>query len=445
MRSIRRRLLLLQLSAVVLLIGVAMAGAYVRVRDEFYEMQDYHLEQVALLLLQQAELADARVPAMVPREEDLELIGQIWSENGKLIYSSHVDYPLPLPARAGLSTVAWDEVEFRVFVMSRGGRTVQVAQSLEVRELALRGITLRLLAPLVLLVPLLAAATWMTVARALRPLSALREEVVQRNPASLTPIALGHAPDEVKPLVGSLNDLLLRLADALDSQRRFTADAAHELRTPLTAVKLQFQLLERSHTPEERAEALANLRSGIERAIRLVQQLLTLARLEPGTQPLPLRAVSLDLLARETLAEFTPIAKDKSIALRRGQMDEVTIQGDPEQLRTLLNNLVDNAVRYTPAGGRVEVRVVREASGAAIEVADSGPGIAPAERPRVFDRFYRAAGTEETGSGLGLSIVQRIAQAHGASIDPAQSASGGLLMRVRFDSPTEPDRFSTDR
>jgi two-component system OmpR family sensor kinase len=445
MRSIRRRLLLLQLSAVVLLIGVAMAGAYVRVRDEFYEMQDYHLEQVALLLLQQAELADARVPAMVPREEDLELIGQIWSENGKLIYSSHVDYPLPLPARAGLSTVAWDEEEFRVFVMSRGGRTVQVAQSLEVRELALRGITLRLLAPLVLLVPLLAAATWMTVARALRPLSALREEVVQRNPASLTPIALGHAPDEVKPLVGSLNDLLLRLADALDSQRRFTADAAHELRTPLTAVKLQFQLLERSHTPEERAEALANLRSGIERAIRLVQQLLTLARLEPGTQPLPLRAVSLDLLARETLAEFTPIAKDKSIALRRGQMDEVTIQGDPEQLRTLLNNLVDNAVRYTPAGGRVEVRVVREASGAAIEVADSGPGIAPAERPRVFDRFYRAAGTEETGSGLGLSIVQRIAQAHGASIDPAQSASGGLLMRVRFDSPTEPDRFSTDR
>jgi two-component system OmpR family sensor kinase len=341
--------------------------------------------------------------------------------------------------------VAWDEEEFRVFVMSRGGRTVQVAQSLEVRELALRGITLRLLAPLVLLVPLLAAATWMTVARALRPLSALREEVVRRNPASLTPIALGHAPDEVKPLVGSLNDLLLRLADALDSQRRFTADAAHELRTPLTAVKLQFQLLERSHTPEARAEALANLRSGIERAIRLVQQLLTLARLEPGTQPLPLRAVSLDLLARETLAEFTPIAKDKSIALRRGQMDEVTIQGDPEQLRTLLNNLVDNAVRYTPAGGRVEVRVVREASGAAIEVADSGPGIAPAERPRVFDRFYRAAGTEETGSGLGLSIVQRIAQAHGASIDPAQSASGGLLMRVRFDSPTEPDRFSTDR
>jgi signal transduction histidine kinase len=341
--------------------------------------------------------------------------------------------------------VTWDEEDFRVFVLSRSGHTVQVAQSIEVREAALRGITLRLLAPLVLLVPLLAAATWMTVTRALRPLSALREEVVRRNPASLTPIAFGHAPDEVKPLVGSLNDLLLRLGDALDSQRRFTADAAHELRTPLAGVKLQFQLLERSHTAEERAEALANLRSGIERAIRLVQQLLTLARLEPGTEPPPLKPVSLYALAQDAVAEFMPLARHKAIALELAGAEATIIQGDPEQLRTLLNNLIDNAIRYTPAGGDVEVRVAKAPSGAALEVADSGPGIAPAEQPRVFDRFYRVAGSEETGSGLGLSIVKRIAQAHGASVELAKSAAGGLLVRVLFPSSADLDPVSPGR
>jgi two-component system OmpR family sensor kinase len=437
-RSIRNRLLWLQLSAVALLVGVAVVGAYVRVRDEFYEMQDYHLEQVALLLLQQAELADARGFALVPEEEDLQLIGQIWSENGKLVYASHLDYPLPLPDRAGLSTVTWDEEDFRVFVISRRGRTVQVAQSLDVREAALRGITLRLLVPLLLLVPVLAAATWFTVSRALRPLSALRGEVVRRNPASLTPIALEPAPEEVRPLVGSLNDLLSRLGDALDSQRRFTADAAHELRTPLAGLKLQFQLLERSNGADERAEALANLRAGIERAIRLAQQLLTLARLEPGPEPLPLRRVCLDSLARRTLAELAPIARHKSIALHFTGTEDVAAHGDPEQLRILLGNLVDNAIRYTPPGGRVDVRALREAAHAVLEVADSGPGIAPVERSRVFDRFYRVAGNEETGSGLGLSIVQRIAQAHGASIDLGQSAAGGLLVRVRL--PAEQGR-----
>ena len=248
--------------------ALALGGAYYRVRDVFYEMQDYHLQQVALLLMQQGDLADQRAEILEPGEDDLDFIGQIWSENGKLMYSSHADYAIPQSTRSGLNTVNWDEELFRIFVLSNNGRTVQVAQSLDVREDALHGITLRLIAPLALLVPLLGLATWLTVGRGLRPLKALRDEVMQRNPASLTPIALEHAPDEVRPLVGSLNELLSRLGEALDSQRRFTADAAHELRTPLTAVKLQFQLLERAPSDAQRQEAIENLKAGIERIMR---------------------------------------------------------------------------------------------------------------------------------------------------------------------------------
>ena len=432
MRSIRRRLLLLQLSAVLLVSGLAVAGAYYRIRDEFYEMQDYHLQQVALLLMQQGELADMRGLAPVPEDEDLDFIGQIWSENHKLIYSSHEDYPLPLPDHAGLSTVEWDDELFRVYALTRHGRTVQVAQSLEVREAALQGMSLRLMLPLLLIVPLLGIATWITVGRGLRPLGALREEVTQRNPASLLPIALEHAPDEVKPLVGSLNDLLLRLGQALDSQRRFTADAAHELRTPLTGVKLQFQLLERAQGPQERHEAIALLKAGIEQAIRLVHQLLTLARLEPDSIAGAHLPVALGVTVQRAVADFMPMAAERSITLQLGQCDEVTVTGDEDQLRILINNLIDNAVRYTPAGGEVEIRVIADDGAVRLEVADSGPGIPPQERPRVFDRFYRVAGSSAPGSGLGLSIAQRVADAHGASIGLDTSARGGLLVRVRF-------------
>jgi two-component system OmpR family sensor kinase len=432
MKSIRRRLLLLQLSAVLLVSGLAVALAYYRVRDEFYEMQDYHLQQVALLLMQQGELADKRGLAPPPEEEDLEIIGQIWSENHKLIYSSHEDYPLPRPDHAGLSTAEWDDEWFRVYALTRHGRTVQVAQSLEVREAALQGMSVRLMLPLLLIVPLLGIATWISVGRGLRPLGALSEQLTHRNPASLLPIALEHAPAEVKPLVESLNGLLLRLGQALGSQRRFTADAAHELRTPLTGVKLQFQLLERAHDEQERHEAVAQLKAGIEHAIRLVHQLLTLARLEPDSAAVARLPVALVAVARRAIADFAPMAAERSVALCWGRCDEVTLAGDEDQLRILVSNLLDNAVRYTPAGGEVEVSVTAGEGAVTLEVADSGPGIPPQERPRVFDRFYRVPGSAAPGSGLGLSIAQRVAQAHDATIELATSERGGLLVRVRL-------------
>ena len=380
MRSIRRRLLLLQLSAVLLVSGLAVAGAYYRIRDEFYEMQDYHLQQVALLLMQQGELADMRGLAPLPEEEDLDFIGQIWSENHKLIYSSHEDYPLPLPDHAGLSTVEWDDEMFRVYALTRHGRTVQVAQSLEIREAALQGMSLRLMLPLLLIVPLLGIATWITVGRGLRPLGALREEVTQRNPASLQPIALEHAPDEVKPLVGSLNDLLLRLGQALDSQRRFTADAAHELRTPLTGVKLQFQLLERAQSEQERHEAIAAAegrhRAGDPAGASAAHPGAAGARFALRFTHLP---VALGTRSRRRAGDFAPMAAERSIALRLGPCDEVTLSGDEDQLRILVNNLIDNAVRYTPARRRGRGRCDRRRGhGHDWKSPTPGPGIPPA-------------------------------------------------------------------
>lgn len=434
MKSIRKRLLLLLLTSMVLVTGLALAGTYLRARDLFYEMQDYHLQQVALLLLQQGELSDAQIGALPKADVDLEFIARIWSENGALLYTSHRDYDLPQLQRAGLNTVNWDDEAFRVYVLSRHGRTVQVAQSLEVREEALRGLMLRLLLPLALLVPLLGLATWFTVGRGLRPLATLRDAVLQRHPGSLFPITLEHAPDEVKPLIGSLNDLLARLSDALEGQRRFTADAAHELRTPLTAVKLQFQLLERAGSDSERKEAVVNLEQGIERAIHLVNQLLTLARLDPENSARDHEPVMLDALLYGVYRDFTALAASRSIDLRLHRCDEVAIDGNVEQLRTLLANLVDNAIRYTPDHGIVELSALRDDSGMLVEVADSGPGIEPQERERVFDRFYRPAGTKQPGSGLGLSIARRIVEAHHVRIVLDESRYGGLLVQVLFSS-----------
>ena len=438
MRSIRRRLLLLQLSAVLLVGGLGVAGAYYRVRDVFYEMQDYHLEQVALLLMQQGEIADARGGILLPGEDDLEFIGQVWSENGKLVYSSHRDYDLPQPGSIGLLTVVWDQERFRVYAISRNGRKVQVAQSLELREEALRGVTSRLLAPLAPVLLLLGIATWITVGRGLRPLAALRDEVVRRNPASLTPIALEHAPEEVRPLVGSLNDLLARLGDALDSQRRFTADAAHELRTPLTGVKLQFQLLERAQSAEDRQRAIDQLKDGIDRAIRLVQQLLTLARLEPEAIAAAPARVDLAALVARVVEDFHAHARAKDLRLSLLRADPAVVVGDEDQLRTLLNNLVDNAIRYTPEAGAVSVDLHTHAGEAVLEVADTGPGIPVEDRQRVFDRFYRVEGSGAPGSGLGLSIVQRVATAHSAQVELDDGPGRGLLVRVRFPLPERP-------
>jgi len=254
------------------------------------------------------------------------------------------------------------------------------------------------------------------------------------------------APVEVQPLVRALNDLLSRLKAALDSQRQFVADAAHELRTPLQALQLQTQLVERASDAAERETALVELKEGLTRAAHLVQQLLTLASEEPGAAQRELGAIELAAIVETVVGDYQSIAGAKGVACRIGNVASVPrVVGDPASIRTLLSNLVDNAVRYTPGGGEVVVSVAARPEGATLEVADSGPGIPREERTRVFDRFYRRPGLEQAGTGLGLAIVKAIADRHGLRIALDTSELGGLLVAVEFPSSvfepaTVPDR-----
>jgi two-component system, OmpR family, sensor kinase len=247
----------------------------------------------------------------------------------------------------------------------------------------------------------------------------------------------GNLPGEVQPLVGALNDLLGRLGAALERERGFMADAAHELRTPLTALYLQMGALARATTEAERADAMEKLSAGVQRAIRLVEQLLSLARQEPRAEVVR-RRVRFDDLAREVVAEMVPLADARKIDLGISASQPAYVLGDPEALRTLVRNLVDNAVRYTPVGGTVDVSVQESdgpgnSHGTILRVVDTGPGIPADERQRVFDRFYRPPGTSPPGSGLGMAIVKAIADAHAASISLDNGPNGpGLAVSVSF-------------
>ncbi|MGH2929947.1 MAG: ATP-binding protein, partial [Solirubrobacteraceae bacterium] len=314
-------------------------------------------------------------------------------------------------------------------------KVVQVAQPMSVRRHEAAQLALRTLAPFALLMPLLGLLVWLVVGHALQPLQRLARAVKARRVNALEPLSDERLPEEVQPLVGSLNDLLGRLTAALDRERAFMADAAHELRTPLTALHLQLGALARAGTETERAEAMDKLAQGVQRAIRLVEQMLALARQEPRAEPVRTR-FALDELSREVVAELVPLADARRIDLGVSEAQSVLVQGDRDSVATLIRNLVDNAVRYTREGGRVDVSVERSAAAPAqalVKVVDDGPGIAREERERVFDRFYRKPGTRSPGSGLGLAIVQAIAAAHGATVTLGEGPDGrGLAVTVAF-------------
>jgi two-component system OmpR family sensor kinase/two-component system sensor histidine kinase QseC len=239
-------------------------------------------------------------------------------------------------------------------------------------------------------------------------------------------------PEEVAPMVTALNALLDRLGRSFDTQRAFVADAAHELRSPLTALKLQMTRLERARDDSVRAEATAALSAGIERAAHLVEQLLALARTEPGAPPPALASVDLAELARSALADCAPLATSQGSTLELRADAPVPLQGHAASLVLLVRNLVDNALRYAGPGATVQVRVAQQEGAPVLTVDDSGPGIPVAERERVFDRFYRRADAVAPGSGLGLALVKSVAERHGARVLLSDSPLGGLRATVRF-------------
>lgn len=433
MNSIRRNLLLTLLGAMFVAMLLGGWATYKAARDEAGALFDYHLQQIALSLRDQTfqESAEALV-----NDESLDYVIRVWDRNGLSVYYSRPHEDLPELTRLGYSISDTREGEWRTFAIQYHGLTISVAQPMRVRNRLAADAAWSTLKPFLILLPVLGVLISFVVSRGLRPLSRLAGSVKARTPASLDPIYEKDAPEEVAPLVTSLNDLLARLKAALDAQRAFVADAAHELRTPLTALQLQVQLVERADSETNRAAALGELKSGLQRTTHAVQQLLTLARQEPGAAGYKSVEVNLAALVRTVVVDHERLAESRQIDLGVTQADEaVNVSGDADALRILLANLVNNAVRYTPSGGRVDVACGVDAKSPWLEVTDTGPGIRPEDRERVFDRFFRCEGSSETGSGLGLAIVRTIADRHGASVELGDVPGGGLSARVKFAHP----------
>jgi two-component system OmpR family sensor kinase len=435
-RSIRRALLVWLLLGLLLGVAGAAVGIYLRAREEANALFDYQLKEMAASLTG-APFAAAPTGLPGAGNGDDALVVQIWDRNGVELYLSQPQRMLPQYAQLGFTNLRTDSGEWRVFSALAGNRVVQVAQPMRPRRELATSMALRTIAPLLAVLPALAFLIWLIIARGLQPLERVAAAVARRSPSLLEPVSERGLPAEVQPLVHALNGLLERLGKALSAQRSFIADAAHELRTPLTAVHLQAQLAERAGTEGARRQALADLKSGLGRATRLSEQLLTLAREEPGVAARTPVDVDLSELAREIIAELAPLAEAKQIDLGLNPGWAAPVKGDPDALRALVSNLVDNALRYTPSGGRVDVSVAAESERVVLAVLDTGPGIAPADRARIFDRFYRgqpgAASAAAPGSGLGLAIVKSVAERHGATVELGDGLDGrGLGVTVRF-------------
>jgi len=435
MTSIRRHLLISLLLALTVGVLVASAAVYLLARQEANDLFDYHLEQVARSLPGRSFSAIDPEVQSIEQSDDGSVVIQIWDRAGVQLYFSRPSSRLPERAELGFSTVQTPNGAWRVYSSLVGNNVVQVAQPMQSRRQLAQDIALRTIVPLLLLVPVLGVAILLIVGRGLQPLRRIAAEVDARSASALEPVKEAPVPEEVQPLVQALNSLLGRLGRALSAQRAFLADAAHELRTPLTAIQLQTQLLARAQSEEERADALQKLQAGVQRGSHLVQQLLTLARQEPAAAERVFTRIDLVDLARTVIAERTVLALERGIDLGLARVEARELLGDPEALQALLGNLVDNALRYSPAGGKVDVEVYGAGKQSMLVVSDSGPGIPPQERERVFDRFYRVPGNRAPGTGLGLAIVKNIAEIHGARVELQDAPGGGLRVVVAFPAP----------
>ncbi|MDO8718104.1 MAG: ATP-binding protein [Polaromonas sp.] len=434
--SLRRRLLWFVLVAILLAAVLQAVTAYRGALRQVDAMFDDHLQQMARSLR-------SGIPLGLPQAQDAgggdsayDLYVQIWGQDGTQIFRS-TRSALPPRAVLGFSDVEAHGNRYRVYTLQTPLQTVQIAQDLSARTARARALALRAVLPFAWLTPLLMLAVWWIINRSLAPIERTRRVVASRAADDFSPLEGAGLPDEVRPLVDELNLLFGRVRHAFEAQKNFVADAAHELRSPLTALKLQAQGLRRVDAdPAARQAAVARLNHGIDRAIRGVEQLLLLAREEAGSEPAG--RVDLRQVIQLAVADVLPQARHKHIDLGlagpASTPDLAAANGQLDALRILLRNLLENAVKYTPHGGQVDVSLQEDQGQPVLTVEDSGPGIAPENRPRVFDRFFRASDTaQESGSGLGLAIVKAIADRHGAVLALGQSdRQGGLKVEVRF-------------
>lgn len=433
MISIRRNLLrtiLLVVFAVTFLLAVI---TYFSVREEMDEFYDENLKQVARTILNITP-ADRAQPYFgdpnAPLHGEEEYLTQVWHKD-ILQYSSHPHVKFPLQAADGRGRSAFEGSTWRYYRQTNGDTTVQLAQNLKERRSVVLEIYGYLLIPIFIQFPILAFLIWISIGYGLRPLGSISSLIKNRSPSFLEPLPSDDVPVEINVLVNALNDLLARLKQALEAQRQFTADAAHELRTPLTTIRLQLDILKRADDEKETKAAIATLEKGVLKSTRLVHQLLELARQEPENVELPFSHIDLAQIVEDCVEQAQPLSQAKNISITSKTIDHPTVTGSAPKLAVMIGNLINNAITYTPAHGRVEITLRQDGQQAVLDIADNGIGIPPEVRTRIFDRFYRIPGSNTAGSGLGLSIVRNIADFHKAKIEVFEGLGGvGATFRI---------------
>ncbi|MCW5604574.1 MAG: sensor histidine kinase N-terminal domain-containing protein [Burkholderiales bacterium] len=452
-RTLRRQLLIWLTGPLVVLWSVSSIVDY-EIASRFVNLAyDRALLESALNISRQVKVVNNRVYVDLPEialkiletREHGRVYYRVTSPKNQFITGEH---DLPPPPDMGTDRIRYyDDIlrdrPIRVVALrhpvqpgsGRGVVLIQVAERVTVRTDFAQQIILGMVLPQAVLILITALLVWYAVGRGLAPLTSLRREIENRSHRDLSALPEQQAPQEVQPLIRAMNDLLTRLGKALAAQRRFITDAAHQLRTPVAGIKTQTELALRQTQSGEAQNTLRQLHAATEQTTRLINQLLTLARAEPEAErPQATEPVDLGRLARDVTTEWVPRALARNIDLGfDGLEDGMTIEGDPLLLREMLNNLIDNAIRYTPRDGRVTVRVAPSAGQVVLSVEDNGPGIPVGDRERVFERFYRVLGTGVDGCGLGLAIVKEISQSHGAEISLDEGPQGvGTVARVSF-------------
>ena len=442
-RSLQGRLLALVLCVVVVVWLATAVLTWFDARHELDELLDGHLAQAAALLVvqqaQEIEEDDQGLDAPTLHRYAPKVAFQVFHEGRLAMRSANAPVAPMVEAgkhfKSGFKTVQIAGMAWRVFAAHGAERDVQVyvGEQTSSRDAILWAVLRSTLWPMLVALPLLALAVWWAVRLGVQPIRRLGRALAERQPQALDPVTLSHAPSEMMPMIASLNSLFERIGQLLESERRFTADAAHELRTPIAAIRMQAQVAMGEADEALRKHALQGMLEGCDRATRLVEQLLSLSRLEAVDAPV-MAAVDLRALAQRVVAELAPKAIGKQQTLEFEGDQPCSIPGNETLLAVLVRNLVDNAVRYSPPAARIKVALAQQNGQVVLSVEDSGPGLADADRQRLGERFFRVIGSLESGSGLGWSIVRRIAAVHQLELQAGRSTQlGGLAVRVIYD------------
>lgn len=458
--SLRHRLLKILILLLVVMGSITIWSSYQDAADEVQELFDAELARSARLILAlsqsgfaninleqlqtylqenrliEANAANAEQELLDGHPYELKIMFQVFNERQELILKTDNAPATTLSdLLTGYTDIEWNGNLWRTFVVWNRMMEykIVVAESYEVRSELIDKIVFKLLIPFLIMLPLLAWLMWWAIGQGLKPLKAVTRRVAQLDEKHLDPLQVERVPEEIQPLVAALNKLFERLRTSFENERRFSADAAHELRTPLAALRTHVQLLQADTAIEKHRDSLVKIMQAVDRAAHVVDQLMNLVKYDEGSMVPELRMLDLRKLTTQVVADLIPFALEKDIEVSVAEFDDSQVYGDEAALGMLVRNLVDNAIRYTQAGGKVDVSFRRAANSLSLYVQDNGPGIEDGQYEKVFERFHRGEGHVLSGCGIGMAIVKEIAQLHMAEIILKKSVyASGLNVEVRF-------------